>query len=41
VVVSSAEWGVIWTVQTGLPGERARVRLHQAYGFRVVGDRRY
>jgi L-amino acid N-acyltransferase YncA len=39
-VVSSAERGGIWTVQTGIfPENQASLRLHQACGFRVVGVR--
>jgi phosphinothricin acetyltransferase len=39
-VVSSAERGGIWTVQTGIfPENQPSVRLHAACGFRVVGVR--
>jgi phosphinothricin acetyltransferase len=39
-LLSSAERGGIWTVQTGIfPENQASVRLHQACGFRLVGVR--
>jgi L-amino acid N-acyltransferase YncA len=39
-VVTSAEQGGIWTVQTGIfPENQPSVRLHEACGFRVVGVR--
>jgi L-amino acid N-acyltransferase YncA len=39
-VVTSADRGGIWTIQTGIfPENQASVRLHQACGFRVVGVR--
>ena len=39
-VVSSAEQGGIWTVQTGLfPENQPSIRLDEACGFRVVGVR--
>jgi L-amino acid N-acyltransferase YncA len=39
-LVTSAEQGGIWTVQTGIfPENQPSVRLHQACGFRVVGVR--
>ena len=39
-LVTSAEQGGIWTVQTGIfPENQPSVRLHEACGFRVVGVR--
>jgi L-amino acid N-acyltransferase YncA len=39
-VVTSAEQGGIWTVQTGIfPENQPSIRLHEACGFRVVGVR--